>query len=370
MRPITLVFILTCVVYAYPYLIYPLVLRILVRAGRSGRKPEETPIGSMTHIICAHNEEQHIRLKLTNAFEIAPAVDQQVLLVCDGCTDSTPEIAEEIAATRPELTVISTSHIGKSAAQNLAVKQATGDAIVFSDADTLLGTQTLQKLLGDLAGGHACVGANVQYGGEHTPDALYNRLEARLKTLQGALGMLIGVHGACYAVWKKHFTELDSAALSDLALPLELLLAGRKVGFSSCAMAYEHSERADPGRNLAIRRRIFCRALTTLLGRGYLKRAFGKPWVFFHMVSDKIMRYFIGPLSAAVLVLAGLVGGPTLAVVLAGVLVVCLLAMIPDASRSGIAAKLNRASTFLIIVNLASLLAAGDYLSGRSYSKW
>ena len=346
MRPVTLIFILTCIVYVYPYLIYPFILRILVHARKDGRKPEEPPIQSMTHIICAHNEEQHIQLKLTNAFEMAPALVQQVLLVCDGCTDRTPEIARGIAATRPELTVITTPHIGKSAAQNLAVKQATGEALVFSDADTLLSTGTIQKLLEDLAGGHACVGANVQYGSERTPDALYNRLEERLKALQGALGVLIGVHGACYAVRKKYFTELDSAVLSDLALPLELLLADRMVGFSSCAMAYEQSERADPGRNLAIRRRIFLRALTTILGKGYLRRASAKPWVFFHLVSDKILRYFIGLLSTAVLVLAVLVGGATLAVTLGGLLAACLLAMIPDTSGSGPAGKLSRASTF------------------------
>ena len=155
-----------------------------------------------------------------------------------------------------------------------------------------------------------------------------------------------------------------------LALPLELLLADRMVGFSSCAMAYEQSERADPGRNLAIRRRIFLRALTTILGRGYLRRASAKPWVFFHLVSDKILRYFIGLISTAVLVLAVLVGGATLAVTLGGLLAACLLAMIPDTSGSGPAGKLSRASTFFIIVNLASLLAVGDYLSGRSYSRW
>ena len=98
MRPVTLIFILTCIVYVYPYLIYPFILRILMHARKDGRKPEEPPIQSMTHIICAHNEEQHIQLKLTNAFEMAAALVQQVLLVCDGCTDRTPEIARGIAA--------------------------------------------------------------------------------------------------------------------------------------------------------------------------------------------------------------------------------------------------------------------------------
>jgi cellulose synthase/poly-beta-1,6-N-acetylglucosamine synthase-like glycosyltransferase len=326
---------------------------------------------SVSHIICAHNEEEHIEEKLANAFEAAPPVDYEIVLVCDGCTDRTLEIARTVAASRPRLKVIDTPHVGKSAAQNLGVGRAAGDVIVFSDADTLLDKRTIVNLVKDLAGGHACVGANVQYGCGHSPDALYNRIEARLKTLQGALGVLIGVHGACYALWKEHFTELDSSVLSDLGLPLDLLLAGCTVGFDPDAMAYERSTRTDLGRNLAIRRRIFCRALTTLLGRGYLHRSLSKPRIFFHLASDKVLRYFIGVLSITILTLAAFAGGPALGTVLAGLLVICLLAVVPDnACRIGLVAKLKKASVFFIVVNLASLLAIGDYLSGRSYSRW
>jgi cellulose synthase/poly-beta-1,6-N-acetylglucosamine synthase-like glycosyltransferase len=371
MKAIELVFISACIVYVYPYLVYPIILRLACSARRADRRKAAVTAQSVSHIVCAHNEEGHIEEKLANALETAPPVEYEIVLVCDGCTDRTLEIALAVAASQPRLKVINTPHIGKSAAQNLGVRRAAGDVLVFSDADTGLDNHTIENLLEDLGRGHACVGANVQYGRGHSADALYNRLEARLKTLQGALGVLIGVHGACYAVWKRYFTELDSSVLSDLGLPLDLLLAGCTVGFNPYAMALEHSARTDVARNLATRRRIFCRALTTLLGRGYVRRSLRKPRVFFHLVSDKVPRYFIGFLSVSILVLAALAGGSTLGAVLAGLMVICLLAAIPDnASRIGLVAKLKKASLFFIIVNLASLLAMGDYLSGRSYSRW
>ncbi len=371
MRAIALVFISACVIYVYPYLIYPLILHLACRTRRADGRRATVPTRSVSHVICAHNEEGRIEEKLANAFAAAPPKEYEVILICDGCTDRTLEIARTAAASRPRLKVIDTPHVGKSAAQNLGVSRAAGDVIVFSDADTLLDNRTIVNLLEDLASGHACVGANVQYGRGESADALYNRLEARLKSLQGSLGVLIGVHGACYAVWKEHFTELDSSVLSDLGLPLDLLLAGCTVGFDPDAMAYEHSARSDFGRNLAIRRRIFCRALTTLLGRGYVRRSLSKPRIFFHLASDKILRYFIGVLSIAIITLGAFAGAPALGAVFAGLLVICLLAVIPDsACRNSLVAKLKKASVFFIVVNLASLLAIGDYLSGRSYSRW
>jgi cellulose synthase/poly-beta-1,6-N-acetylglucosamine synthase-like glycosyltransferase len=371
MRTVTFAFISACVIYAYPYLVYPLILRLLLLLRRRFHLSRRVSVGSITHIICAHNEAPSIRQKIGNALDAAAGRPYEIVLVCDGCTDGTAEIARRIAYEHPELKIVETSHVGKAAAQNLAVRQSRGDVLVFSDADTQLEDDTIPRLCKHLELECDCVGANVQYGQRQTPDSLYNRLEARLKALQGRLGTLIGVHGACYAVLKERYTDMDGSVLSDLALPMELLMAGRTVGFDSGARVYEHSERSNLWRSVATRRRIFCRALTTLLSKGYLRRSLGHPRLLFHLISDKMLRYFIGPISVAVIVFAGLIGGTVLVAVLALVLVTCLLALIPGQARPGsLPAKLGKASRFLLIVNLASLLALGDFLSGKSYSRW
>jgi len=371
MRTVGILFIVTCLVYVYPYLIYPLVLHILCRQKPDGSRGESPQVEQVTHIICAHNEEKHVEAKLTNALEVRSEAVQEIVLVCDGCTDGTVEIARAIAEKHPQLTVMDVPRMGKSAAQNRAVKDTTGDVLVFSDADTVLGNDTIELLLQSLEAGYACVGANVQYGQEDAPDSVYNRLEAKLKTLPGRLGVLIGVHGACYAVRREDFVELESSVLSDLALPLEILLKGRRVGFEPRATVHEISERGDFRQNLATRRRIFCRAMVTLLIGGYVARFLRRPGLLFHLVSDKVPRSFIGALSLVILILAMILGGWVLRAVAALILVVGVTMLLAGpAAKPGRGGRLGAASTFFVTVNLASLLALWDFMRGEDYSRW
>jgi cellulose synthase/poly-beta-1,6-N-acetylglucosamine synthase-like glycosyltransferase len=364
-------FVVTCLIYVYPYLIYPLILRILCSGRPDVPRGGTRHVERVTHIICAHNEEADIEAKLANALEVRTRAAHEIVLVCDGCTDRTVEIANALAEKHPRLTVMEVPHMGKSAAQNHAVRETASDVIVFSDADTVLGEDTIELLLQSLEAGYACVGANVQYGQKDTPDSVYNRLEAKLKTLQGRLGVLIGVHGACYAVRREDFVELSSSVLSDLALPLEILLKGGRVGFETEAVVHEISERGDFRRNLATRRRIFCRAMVTLLAEGYVARFFARPGLFFHLVSDKVPRSFIGALSLVLLLLAMILGGWVLRAVAAFILIVGVsMLLAAPGEKPGRAAKLGAASTFFITVNLASLLALWDFIRGEDYSRW
>jgi cellulose synthase/poly-beta-1,6-N-acetylglucosamine synthase-like glycosyltransferase len=371
MKPVEIAFVLTCLVYIYPYLIYPAVLALLARVQEPRTGLPTIAPKRISHIICAHNEEEYIGPKLLDVLGAGGGLESEVILVCDGCTDRTAKIAHGIGEQYADLKVMETSHIGKSAAQNVATAEAKGDVLVLSDADTVFCEKAVGLMLESIRRGYSCVGANVRYGRPGTPASIYSRLEARLKTLQGRLGILIGVHGPCYAVRKEAFRKHDSSVLSDLALPLDLLLEGGAVGFEQEAVVQELTDRSRFSRNLATRRRIFCRALTTLFRRGYLARSTRAPGLFFHLVSDKILRYFIGILSLLAVVLAAFAGGWALYAVLIAAGSVALTALagtIPG--KLGRWATLSAASMFFITVNLASLLALSDYLTSKDYSRW
>ena len=324
---------------------------------------------AVTHIICAHNEQDHIESKLANAFDATIEGDLDVILVCDGCTDATAELARSVAKDRPQLRVIEIPHSGKILAEEAAVSHAKGDYLVFSDADTLLAADTIRRLVRAL-GDTSCVGANVCAGSTGSPDRVYMGLEAGLKRLQGSLGCLIGVHGSCYAMHRDAFDKLDSTVISDLTRPLEILLKGKRVGFEPDAIAFEVSERSSFTGSVARRRRIFGGALHTLLRRGYLRKLLRRPTLLFHVVSDKLPRYFIGPISALVLTMALLQGGGILlatAAVTGAVLVGA--ASVPGRSPY-VPARFAAGARFLVIANGASLLAIWDFLRGRDYAKW
>jgi glycosyltransferase involved in cell wall biosynthesis len=371
MEPVELAFVLACLIYVYPYLVYPAILLGLTGYRKTRAATPATTPQRISHIICAHNEEEFIEAKLLDILDADAGLDSEVIVVCDGCTDRTAQIASEIADGNPHLRVLETPHIGKSAAQTLAATEATGDIFVLSDADTAFGDGTVSLLLESIRQGYACVGANVRYGRAGTPDSLYSRLEARLKTLQGRLGILIGVHGPCYAVRRQDFRSHDSSVLSDLALPLDLLLEGAAVGFERRAVVYELTDRSRFRRNLATRRRIFCRALATLFGHGYLLRSRRAPRLFFHLLSDKVPRYFVGILSLLVVALGIVAGGWISYAVLAAAGATGVAALAGPIMRRRVRlATLNAAAVFFITVNLASVLAFFDYLASKDYSRW
>ena len=61
--------------------------------------------------------------------------DYEILIVNDGSTDNTLEVAKKIAIKHPQVDVLNKPNGGVSSARNLGIDHATGDYIVFLDAD-------------------------------------------------------------------------------------------------------------------------------------------------------------------------------------------------------------------------------------------
>ena len=72
--------------------------------------------------------------------------DYEVILVDDGSTDNTPEIAEKFSAVR----TIRQENLGLSAARNRGIAAATGSVVAFTDSDCRPEEDWLYYLVGDL----------------------------------------------------------------------------------------------------------------------------------------------------------------------------------------------------------------------------
>ena len=108
----------------------------------------------VTIIVPARNEEAHMRETLTRLLALEYS-NYEVIAVNDRSTDGTGRIMDEIAA-RPEshgkLRVIHVaqlpqSWLGKTHAMWSAGKQATGDWLLFTDADVLFKPDTLRRAI-------------------------------------------------------------------------------------------------------------------------------------------------------------------------------------------------------------------------------
>jgi len=96
---------------------------------------------TLSVVVPAYNEEKLLRACLRSVKSCLPPGSE--LIVCDNnSTDATPRIAAEEGAT-----VVFEPHNQISRARNAGAKAATGDWLLFIDADSVLNPGTLEDLL-------------------------------------------------------------------------------------------------------------------------------------------------------------------------------------------------------------------------------
>ena len=83
-------------------------------------------------VIPAHNEERVIGRTLA-AVRLQGAAVHEVIVVCNGCRDRTAARARQAG-----VKVVVTEQCGVSLARNLGARHASGDSLLFVDADVLL----------------------------------------------------------------------------------------------------------------------------------------------------------------------------------------------------------------------------------------
>src|SRR5947209_14874939 len=139
-----IVFWLAAFLLIYVYAGYPLLLALIgvfVRRPRS--EAGYTPRISV--LIAAYNEEEAIERKIQQTLALEYPCDKiEVLVLSDCSTDRTDEIVKAFPDRRV-LLVRMPERRGKTFAQNVGVKEATGEVIIFSDATAIVHPQVLSS---------------------------------------------------------------------------------------------------------------------------------------------------------------------------------------------------------------------------------
>jgi glycosyltransferase involved in cell wall biosynthesis len=107
---------------------------------KPGRKTESTPIRTISVIIPAHNEERYLRRTL-EALKRQDYDWFEIIVVANGCTDCTAEVAKGRCN---RLITLSKKSLG--VARNLGGRLAKGELLLFLDADTVLERGALRRI--------------------------------------------------------------------------------------------------------------------------------------------------------------------------------------------------------------------------------
>lgn len=379
------IFFLALLLVIYTYSGYPLVIFALSRwFPRPVQQSESLPRLSL--IIAAHNEERDIAAKLEHTLALDyPAERLEVIVASDCSTDRTDEIANSFAGRGVKL-YRQAEHLGKTVAQHNAVKIATGEFLVFTDATTRYTPDALRKLVRNFADPTVgCVAGQLIYV-ESTPNNTLDSVptsvgrgcrsywdyEKFLKSCESRVGSLIGVSGCLYAVRRSSFAQLRPELIDDFVVATEIHLRGLRTVYEPEAIATEGTNRRSRD-EFCMRVRVIEQTLTAL----HQYREVLKPWrhglFACQMLSHKVLRYAVPMLLLVVLI------SNALLVERATLFQLTLLAQVLfyAAALAGWVADQRKLRVgplalpyYFILANAAALVAGIKFLCGEHYVVW
>ena len=366
------VFWFAALLVGYSYLGYPAWLWLRSRwSPRPVRRTTATP--TVSAVMVVRNEEAVIARKIENLLTLDYPQDRlNIVVVSDGSTDRTPAILSECARDSRVRILVKPTSQGKAAGLNDAIKLASGEVLLFTDArqhiessalrllvenfaDSEVGAASGELMLGDPAGGETGKGMG-----------LYWRVEKKIRELESASGSVAGATGAIYCA-RRSLLEAsplpDATILDDVLLPMQIVRQGARVVFDTRARAWDSPDLGD--------RREFSRKVRTLSGNYQLLQI--APWLLssqnairFEFISHKLSRLAV-PFGLVALLMASMfLPEPFYRGALIAQLAFYVLSLAPFFGiKIGPLSRIADPARTFVVLNYAAMVAFVNFVMGR-----
>lgn len=291
-----LLLVISGAVVIWVYAGYPLLLLLLARIRPRQRERKPT-LQSISVVIAAHNEEDVIQAKVANVLSSSyPGSLIEVVVASDGSSDRTVEAARRAGAQQ----VLDLPRVGKITALNGAVEAATGDVLVFTDADSVFRPDTLDELMANFAdpavGG---VSANevsrieADAAGVTRGEGLYWRYEQWIKRYEDKVGSTVSASGRLYAIRRALFRPSTvTAGTDDFVISTQAVRAGRRLVFDERTIVLVDTPlEATPEFRRKVR--VMNRGLRAALSLGDLLLPWRGGFYSIQVMSHKVLRRFL-----------------------------------------------------------------------------
>ncbi len=228
---------------------YPLVIWIMsrLRTDRTPGEPAEWP--AVTAILATRDGVGVIAPRVADFLAADYPADRLTVVV--GVDQGTPDTLAAIRAQcdAARVTVVAADDGGgKVAGLNAAVRAATGEILVFSDAQQSFAPDAIRimvaRLLSDVR--LAAVGGALQLPGDlagaqgRSPVEWYWAMERELRAAEARVHSSVGLSGSIYAAWRAAWEPMPAhLILDDVWLPMRLVLRGQRVGYDLRAKAWD-----------------------------------------------------------------------------------------------------------------------------------
>lgn len=290
MRPAKTLFWASSALIAYTHVGYPALLWLLAR-GKEERRGVPGFVPNVSVIVAAYDEEDVIAQKVRNVLALEyPREKLELIVASDGSSDATVERARAAGADL----VLDLPRSGKVRAQDQAVERASGEILVFSDANATLAPDSLRRLAARFADdpqlGYVCGQVRFTTGDGANQEGLYWRYETAVRGLESRVGDVTAGNGALYATRRESYLVVDPRMGHDLSFPFNMVKRGWRAKYEPAATA---TEKATPSNETEFRRkrRMMSHTWPIMLTGGILSPRGYSPLYALQIVSHRLLRY-------------------------------------------------------------------------------
>ncbi len=302
-------------IVVYTYIGYGLVLYLLVRIRRIFKRNKTTTVASdyqpdVTLFISAYNEKDYVQSKMNNSLQLNYPKDKlKIVWVTDGSDDGTPDLLKQY----PQVTV---HHLpernGKISAMNRGMKFVTTPIVIFSDANTMLGKDSIQRIVQLFANPTVgCVSGEKRIQNKETDvasgagEGLYWKYESALKKWDAELYSVVGAAGELFAIRTALYQEVEKdTLLDDFIISLRVAQSGYTIQYDPEAYAIETAS-ANVKEELKRKVRISAGGIQSVVRLKSLLNIFKYGTLSFQYISHRVLRWTITPLSLFLIIPIG-----------------------------------------------------------------
>ncbi|MCF8332342.1 MAG: glycosyltransferase family 2 protein [Bacteroidales bacterium] len=301
----------------YAYIGYGLLLYILVRmkrlvAGKNQVSQDGTYEPEVTLLITAFNEQDFIEQKVKNSRALKyPSEKMKIVWCTDGSDDGTPELLRKY----DNITVFhKNERKGKIHAMNRAAQLVDTPIIIFSDANTDLGKDSVRRIVNMFAdpkvgcvSGEKRIYSKAEDSAAGAGEGLYWKYESMLKRWDSELYSVVGAAGELFAVRNELFEDVEpDTLLDDLIISLRIAMKGYTIQYDPEAYAIENAS-ANLKEELKRKVRIAAGGIQSVVRLTPLLNVFKYKTLSFQYISHRVLRWVIAPPALLLIFLFNLI---------------------------------------------------------------
>lgn len=302
-------------IVVYTYVGYGILLFLVIKIKRFFKrsKPAVKNPGyepEITLFITAYNEKDYVADKMNNTMALDyPKEKLHIVWVTDGSDDGTPELLQQY-------TNVTVHHLpernGKISAMNRGMKFVTTPIVIFCDANTMLGRESVKRItdlfvnptVGCVSGEKRIINKETD-AASGAGEGLYWKYESALKKWDAELYSVVGAAGELFAIRTKLYRDVEKdTLLDDFVISLRVAQDGYTIQYDPEAYAIE-SASANVKEELKRKIRIAAGGIQSVVRLRSLLNIFKYGTLSFQYISHRVLRWTITPLCLVLLLPIG-----------------------------------------------------------------